>query len=65
MDKQKLINDLKNLSLRTSGVFIVFGSAFSLLVGFDLTILIFLLITSLLYNILLDIIISIVRMRLK
>ena len=65
MDKQKLIKDLKNLSLRTLGIFIILGSVFSLLAGFNVTILLIVLVASFLFNIFLDIIISIVRMRLK
>ena len=65
MDKQKLIKDLKNLSLRTLGIFIILGSVLSLFAGFDVTILIIVLVASFLFNIFLDIIISIVRMRLK
>lgn len=65
MDIGKLIKDLKNLSLRTLGIFIILGSVFSLLAGFSVTLLIIVLVASFLFNIFLDIILSIVQMRLK
>jgi|LGVF01.2.fsa_nt_gb hypothetical protein len=65
MDRRKLIKDLKSLGLRTIGVFIILASLVTLFAGFQIEFLILFLVVSFLFNIFLDIVLSIVRMHFK
>jgi len=65
MNKQLLIKDLKSLLLRTLGIFIILGSLSTIFTGFNLFMLLIILIASFLFNVFLDIILSIVRMHFR
>lgn len=65
MDRKFLIENLKSLLLRTLGIFIIFASIFTLLSGFSIEFAFVIFIASFLFNVFIDILLSIIRMRMK